>query len=128
MLRCCTLFFSPFCMQVERLSWHPCIAVWCGNNELELSYEWPNNTVIRSNRNMYVNDYLANIVTLRDSIKKASSCQSYGTTWCSNTAPRHPSDVFVPLLRVLLAMLLAVQAKRLYAAAISGLYLSCCST
>jgi hypothetical protein len=57
-------------MQAERLSWHPSILTWCGNNELELSYEWANNTFIRSNRNMFVNDYMTNIRTLRRAIKK----------------------------------------------------------
>jgi beta-galactosidase/beta-glucuronidase len=56
--------------QAERLSWHPSILSWCGNNELELSYEWANNTFIRSNRNMFVNDYMTNIRTLRRAIKK----------------------------------------------------------
>uniref|UniRef100_A0A383VKX2 beta-mannosidase n=1 Tax=Tetradesmus obliquus TaxID=3088 RepID=A0A383VKX2_TETOB len=58
--------------QAERLSWHPSILAWCGNNELELSYEWANNTFIRSNRNMFVNDYMANIKTLRRAIKKVN--------------------------------------------------------
>lgn len=56
--------------QAERLSWHPSVAVWCGSNELELSYEWPNNTMIRSNRNMFVSDLMANVLTLRKAIKK----------------------------------------------------------
>jgi hypothetical protein len=62
---CCALL-----LQAERLSWHPSILTWCGNNELELSYEWANNTFIRSNRNMFVNDYMTNIRTLRRAIKK----------------------------------------------------------
>ncbi|KAF8058425.1 hypothetical protein HT031_005549 [Scenedesmus sp. PABB004] len=39
--------------QAERLSWHPSVAVWCGNNELELSYEWGNNTLVNP-RNIFV--------------------------------------------------------------------------
>jgi hypothetical protein len=38
-----------------------------------LSYEWANNTFIRSNRNMFVNDYMTNIRTLRRAIKKVSA-------------------------------------------------------
>eukprot|EP00878_Enallax_costatus_P005743 GHUV01006021.1.p1 GENE.GHUV01006021.1~~GHUV01006021.1.p1 ORF type:complete len:795 (+),score=131.60 GHUV01006021.1:561-2945(+) len=58
--------------QAERLSWHPSVALWCGNNELELSYEWPNNTMVRSNRNMFVTDYMKNIQTVRKAIKKVN--------------------------------------------------------
>ncbi|KAF6261504.1 glycoside hydrolase superfamily [Scenedesmus sp. NREL 46B-D3] len=58
--------------QAERLSWHPSILTWCGNNELELSYEWGNNTFIRSNGNMFVNDYMANIRLLRRAVKKVN--------------------------------------------------------
>jgi beta-galactosidase/beta-glucuronidase len=65
---CC--FCGLLLLQAERLSWHPSILTWCGNNELELSYEWANNTFIRSNRNMFVNDYMTNIRTLRRAIKK----------------------------------------------------------
>eukprot|EP00775_Hariotina_reticulata_P003140 gene3140-3417_t len=56
--------------QAQRLSWHPSVALWCGNNELELSYEWPNNTLIRSNRNTFAQDYMVNINLVRKMVKK----------------------------------------------------------
>jgi beta-galactosidase/beta-glucuronidase len=61
-------------LQVQRLSWHPSVALWCGNNELELSYEWPNNTIIRSNRNTFAHDYMVNINLLRKAVKKVKAC------------------------------------------------------
>lgn len=59
------------CLQAQRLSWHPSIALWCGNNEIDLSYEWSNSTVLRSNRNMFVVDYQAVFIdTVRKNIKQ----------------------------------------------------------
>jgi beta-galactosidase/beta-glucuronidase len=58
-------------LQAQRLSWHPSIALWCGNNEIDLSYEWSNSTVLRSNRNMFVVDYQAVFIdTVRKNIKQ----------------------------------------------------------
>lgn len=62
---------SPSQLQAQRLSWHPSIALWCGNNEIDLSYEWSNSTVLRSNRNMFVVDYQAVFIdTVRKNIKQ----------------------------------------------------------
>lgn len=59
--------------QAQRLSWHPSIALWCGNNEIDLSYEWSNSTVLRSNRNMFAVDYQAVFIdTVRKNIKQVS--------------------------------------------------------
>jgi beta-mannosidase len=62
---------NPLQMQAQRLSWHPSIALWCGNNEVDLSYEWSNSTVLRSNRNMFAVDYQAVFIdTVRKIIKQ----------------------------------------------------------
>jgi hypothetical protein len=85
-------------LQAQRLSWHPSIALWCGNNEIDLSYEWSNSTVLRSNRNMFVVDYQAVFIdTVRKNIKQvrgnaaaaaavaaASKCvQDLRQFWCN---------------------------------------------
>jgi len=41
--------------QVRRLSWHPCVALWCGNNENEQSLGWSREA--GENRDRYVVDY-----------------------------------------------------------------------
>jgi beta-galactosidase/beta-glucuronidase len=62
-------------MQAQRLSWHPSVALWCGNNEVDLSYEWSNSTVLRSNRNMFAVDYQAVFIdTVRKNIKQVRVC------------------------------------------------------
>jgi hypothetical protein len=51
------------------------VALWCGNNEIDLSYEWSNSTVLRSNRNMFVVDYQAVFIdTVRKNIKQVCVC------------------------------------------------------
>lgn len=72
---CCVAphVLSATVMQAQRLSWHPSVALWCGNNEIDLSYEWSNSTVLRSNRNMFVVDYQAVFIdTVRKNIKQVS--------------------------------------------------------
>lgn len=71
-ITCCVPHYCAF--QAQRLSWHASIALWCGNNEIDLSYEWSNSTVLRSNRNMFVVDYQAVFIdTVRKNIKQVRS-------------------------------------------------------
>lgn len=55
-------------IQVQRLSWHPSVAIWGGNNEIEGSLNWYSES--RSNRAMFANDYQALFVdTIRKEIR-----------------------------------------------------------
>ena len=51
--------------QAQRLSWHPSVAIWGGNNEIEGSLNWYAES--RSNRALFSNDYQALFV---DTIRK----------------------------------------------------------
>lgn len=78
---CCDMLHCDLsCVQqAQRLSWHPSIALWCGNNEIDLSYEWSNSTLLRSNRNMFVVDYQAVFIdTVRKNIKQVRTTEIGG--------------------------------------------------
>jgi beta-galactosidase/beta-glucuronidase len=55
--------------QVQRLSWHPSVGVWAGNNEIEGSLGWYSES--RTNKQLFAGDYIALFVdTIRNVIKK----------------------------------------------------------
>jgi beta-galactosidase/beta-glucuronidase len=55
--------------QVHRLSWHPSVGVWAGNNEIEGSFGWYAES--RTNKQLFAGDYIALFVdTIRNIIKK----------------------------------------------------------
>lgn len=58
-------------MQLQRTSWHPSVAIWGGNNEIEGSLNWYAES--RSNRAMFANDYQALFIdTIRKEIRAVS--------------------------------------------------------
>lgn len=60
--------------QVQRLSWHPSVAIWGGNNEIEGSLNWYAES--RSNRALFANDYEALFInTIRKEIRAVSCAQ-----------------------------------------------------
>ncbi len=57
--------------QVRRLSHHPSVVLWGGNNEVEASMEWYNQT--RSNLGLYAIDYNALFVeTIHEAVQEVS--------------------------------------------------------
>jgi beta-galactosidase/beta-glucuronidase len=88
--------------QVHRLSWHPSVGVWAGNNEIEGSLGWYAES--RTNKQLFAGDYIALFVdTIRNIIKKvrcschlacyfcvtffeyARACCSWGKSICYST-------------------------------------------
>jgi hypothetical protein len=63
-------------LQAQRLSWHPSVAIWGGNNEIEGSLNWYAES--RSNRALFANDYQALFVdTVRRvlrQVQRSDSC------------------------------------------------------
>lgn len=60
---------SEVTQQVHRLSWHPSVAAWSGNNEIEGSLGWYSET--RTNKQLFAGDYIALFVdTIRNIIKQ----------------------------------------------------------
>lgn len=58
-------------LQLQRTSWHPSVAIWGGNNEIEGSLNWYAES--RSNRAMFANDYQALFIdTIRREIRAVS--------------------------------------------------------
>jgi beta-galactosidase/beta-glucuronidase len=70
---------SCFPLQIQRTSWHPSVAIWGGNNEIEGSLNWYAES--RSNRAMFANDYQALFVdTIRREIRAVSHTM-FGPRW-----------------------------------------------
>lgn len=60
------------CVQVERVSWHPSVGIWAGNNEIEGSFNWYAES--RSNKQLFAGDYNTLFVdTIRRIIREVSS-------------------------------------------------------
>lgn len=62
--------------QAQRLSWHPSVGIWGGNNEIEGSLNWYAES--RSNRALFANDYQALFIdTIRTGLRKVG-CGALG--------------------------------------------------
>ena len=66
--------------QARRLNWHPSLAVWGGNNEIEAAVWWYNES--RANRELYTNDYTALFV---DTVRKALRGVGTGVTYVDSS-------------------------------------------
>lgn len=66
------------CTQVRRLSWHPSVAVWAGNNEIEGSFNWYSET--RSNKQLFTGDYIALFIdTIKNIIRAVRPTRALGS-------------------------------------------------
>lgn len=77
--------------QLQRLSWHPSVAIWGGNNEIEGSLNWYAES--RSNRALFANDYEALFInTIRKEIRAVSCAQGRAKSCARHRMPARHAD------------------------------------